>query len=59
MRDKNPSNKISDYANSKYVVSCFLCMQGNILDKDIYWTHQRLNKKELHSFMTSGEKITQ
>jgi hypothetical protein len=35
-----------------------LRMQGNRLDDDMSWTHQRLNKKELRSFMTSGEKIT-
>ena len=32
----------------------FSLTQGNRLDKDISWTHERSNKKELHSFMTSG-----
>ena len=31
----------------------FSRMQGNILVKDMSWTHQCLNMKEVYSFMTS------
>jgi len=55
MREKNSLNKTSNDVTSKYVVGCFFShMHENRLDKDISWTYQRLYKKELHSFTTSG-----